>query len=95
MTPTEEIPVATNEDTSGFQAKYIIKEVLGRGASSVVKRCIEKTTGKEFAVKVVDLTTEHASEADAQELYNGTKNEIAILRLLAGHPNITGNHSID
>ncbi|OQV25352.1 Phosphorylase b kinase gamma catalytic chain, liver/testis isoform [Hypsibius exemplaris] len=91
ISPTEEAP---NEDTSGFQAKYFIKEVLGRGASSVVKRCVEKTTGKEFAVKIVDLTTERTTEADAKEIYNGTKNEIAILRMLAGHPNIVELHEV-
>ena len=33
-TPVDESPIA---DSSGFHTKYIIKEVLGRGASSVVK----------------------------------------------------------
>ncbi|XP_055339576.1 phosphorylase b kinase gamma catalytic chain, skeletal muscle/heart isoform-like [Paramacrobiotus metropolitanus] len=92
--PDEQPAISINEDTSGFQQRYILKEVLGRGACSVVKRCVEKRTQKEFAVKIVDLTTENATEADATEVYTATKNEIAILRLLAGHPHITELHDV-
>lgn len=90
----EATPVAINEDTSGFHARYIFKEILGRGASSIVRRCVEKTTKTEFAVKIVDLTNENISDADAREIYSGTKTEIAVLRLLAGHPNIIELHDV-
>ncbi|GAV04402.1 hypothetical protein RvY_14685 [Ramazzottius varieornatus] len=92
--PTD-MSMVSNDDTSGFQAKYTIKEVLGRGASSVVKRCVEKATGKEFAVKIVDLTGDSMTDTDdVTELYNGTINEISVLRLLAGHPNIIELHDV-
>lgn len=41
-----------------FYAKYEPKEVLGRGVSSTVRRCIEKETGKEFAAKIIDVSAD-------------------------------------
>lgn len=35
--------------------KYEIKEVLGEGMASCVKRCICKSTGAEFAVKIINI----------------------------------------
>ena len=60
-----------------------------RGAASIVRRCTDKSTGQSFAVKIVDITTEHQSESDAKRLMAETKDEIAILQLLQGHPSIS------
>jgi hypothetical protein len=60
-----------------------------RGMASIVRKCLEKSTGAAFAVKIVDITTEHQSEEDAQRLKTETKDEVEILRLLQGHPNIS------
>lgn len=64
-----------------FYAKYEPKELLGRGISSTVRRCIEKETGKEYAAKIIDLSNDDAS-------LEGTKQEVNILRIVAGHPYI-------
>jgi len=37
--------------------KYIIKEELGRGAFSIVKKAVEKSTGIEYAVKMINKST--------------------------------------
>lgn len=57
--------------------------------SSTVRRCVEKSTGKEFAVKILDVSTEKATEEQANELRASTLTEIAILRSVAGHQNIS------
>ncbi|XP_045466960.1 phosphorylase b kinase gamma catalytic chain, skeletal muscle/heart isoform isoform X2 [Harmonia axyridis] len=67
-----------------FYAKYEPKEILGRGISSTVRRCIDKETGKEYAAKIIDLSTDNT---DGMSL-EATRQEISILRLVAGHPYI-------
>ncbi|XP_070506981.1 phosphorylase b kinase gamma catalytic chain, skeletal muscle/heart isoform isoform X2 [Chironomus tepperi] len=70
----------------GFYAKYEPKEVLGRGISSVVRRCIDKETGKEYAAKIIDLgASEHN---DSRQMLEATRQEINILRQVMGHPYI-------
>lgn len=59
---------------------------LNRGISSTVRRCIEKETGKEFAAKIIDLG---ADGGDAHQMRDATKQEIAILRQVMGHPFIS------
>ncbi|XP_055698703.1 phosphorylase b kinase gamma catalytic chain, skeletal muscle/heart isoform isoform X1 [Phlebotomus papatasi] len=72
----------------GFYAKYEPKEILGRGISSTVRRCIEKETGREFAAKIIDLGAEGATEASAHQMLDATRQEISILRQVMGHPYI-------
>ncbi|KAF2885449.1 hypothetical protein ILUMI_20729 [Ignelater luminosus] len=68
-----------------FYAKYEPKEVLGKGISSTVRRCIEKETGKEFAAKIIDLSSDSDGGSSS---YEAVKQEISILRHVAGHPYI-------
>ncbi|GLV36975.1 Phosphorylase kinase gamma [Carabus blaptoides fortunei] len=70
-----------------FYAKYEPKEILGRGVSSTVRRCIEKETGREYAAKIIDLSNESAP-SEGGTSYEAIKQEISILRLVAGHPYI-------
>ena len=67
------------ETTSKFSDLYDLKEELGKGAFSVVKRCINKNTRKEFAVKIVN--TRNLSEKKIQKF----EREARIGRLL-NHP---------
>lgn len=67
----------------GFYAKYEPKEILGRGISSTVRRCIEKETGKEFAAKIIDLGAIEAG--DSNHMLEATRQEIQILRQVMGH----------
>ncbi|XP_037785837.1 phosphorylase b kinase gamma catalytic chain, skeletal muscle/heart isoform-like [Penaeus monodon] len=73
----------------GFYAKYEPKEVLGRGGCSVVRRCIEKETGQQFAAKIIDL-----SDSSTDEVYEATMREVEVLRLVAGHPYIIELHDV-
>lgn len=57
-----------------------------RGISSTVRRCIEKETGKEFAAKIIDLSNDTGEGISAKE---ATKQEVQILRHVAGHPYIS------
>lgn len=59
-----------------------------RGISSTVRRCIEKETGKEYAAKIIDISNESGEGVSA---YEATRQEIAILRLVAGHPYISNS----
>ncbi|KAG5671651.1 hypothetical protein PVAND_001842 [Polypedilum vanderplanki] len=70
----------------GFYAKYEPKEVLGRGISSVVRRCIDKETGKEYAAKIIDLGASDVN--DSHQMLEATRQEINILRQVMGHPYI-------
>ncbi|RLN69687.1 hypothetical protein BBJ28_00018548 [Nothophytophthora sp. Chile5] len=45
----EDVPVAND-----FHDRYSVGKVLGSGKYSVVKQCTQKTTGQQFAVKIVD-----------------------------------------
>lgn len=70
-----------------FYAKYEPKEILGRGISSTVRRCIEKETGVEFAAKIIDLSADPENKVSTLE-------EVRILRLVAGHPFIIHLHDV-
>lgn len=54
-----------------------------------MRKCVEKVTGKIFAVKIVDVSTEHQSLKDALKLREETKSEVELLRELRGHPAIS------
>ncbi|CAK8676893.1 phosphorylase b kinase gamma catalytic chain, skeletal muscle/heart isoform-like [Clavelina lepadiformis] len=69
-----------------FYSKYEPKEILGRGVSSCVRRCIHKKTQREYAVKIIDLTDDN--NRISEELRNVTHNEINILREVSGHAHI-------
>ena len=56
-----------------------------RGLSSVVRKCVHKASGQEYAVKIVDKLSDHGS-CDIGEV---TKNESDILKTLSGHKNIS------
>lgn len=75
------------EISKDFYAKYEPKEVLGRGISSTVRRCIEKETGREYAVKIIDLSGD-AEDPDGLLLREASHQEIGILRAVNGHPYI-------
>uniref|UniRef100_A0A915DAD4 phosphorylase kinase n=1 Tax=Ditylenchus dipsaci TaxID=166011 RepID=A0A915DAD4_9BILA len=77
---------------TGFYSGYEPKEIIGRGLASTVRRCIEKGTGKAFAVKIVDVSNERQNELEAMRLTEETLSEVNLLRELAGHPSIIAFH---
>ncbi|XP_076749283.1 phosphorylase kinase gamma isoform X2 [Xylocopa sonorina] len=76
----------------GFYAKYEPKEILGRGISSTVRRCIEKETGVEYAAKIIDISNE--TNEDGHTMKDATLQEVQILRRVAGHPYIIELHDV-
>lgn len=61
----------------------------GRGVSSVVRRCVHRATGHEFAVKIMEVTAERLSPEQLEEVQEATRRETHILRQVAGHPHIS------
>uniref|UniRef100_A0A671TBB7 Peripheral plasma membrane protein CASK n=1 Tax=Sinocyclocheilus anshuiensis TaxID=1608454 RepID=A0A671TBB7_9TELE len=43
------------DDDVLFEDVYELCEVIGKGPFSVVRRCINRETGQQFAVKIVDV----------------------------------------
>ncbi|XP_076665221.1 phosphorylase kinase gamma isoform X2 [Andrena cerasifolii] len=76
----------------GFYAKYEPKEILGRGISSTVRRCIEKETGVEYAAKIIDISNE--TNEDGHTMKDATLQEVQILRRVAGHHYIIELHDV-
>uniref|UniRef100_A0A8C8GFC5 calcium/calmodulin-dependent protein kinase n=1 Tax=Oncorhynchus tshawytscha TaxID=74940 RepID=A0A8C8GFC5_ONCTS len=68
-----------------FTDEYQLYEELGKGAFSVVRRCVKKSNGQEFAAKIIN--TKKLSARDHQKL----EREARICRLLK-HPNIVRLH---
>ena len=60
-----------------------------RGVSSTVRRCVEKVSGTQYAVKIIDLTGEKDNEWQMNEIRDQTRKEITILRMCAQHPHIS------
>ncbi|XP_014300295.1 phosphorylase b kinase gamma catalytic chain, skeletal muscle/heart isoform isoform X1 [Microplitis demolitor] len=78
----------------GFYAKYEPKEILGRGISSTVRRCIEKETGIEYAAKIIDISNETHDGVEGHTMKDATMQEVVILRQVAGHPYIIELHDV-
>uniref|UniRef100_A0A3Q1IGD6 calcium/calmodulin-dependent protein kinase n=1 Tax=Anabas testudineus TaxID=64144 RepID=A0A3Q1IGD6_ANATE len=68
-----------------FTDEYQLYEELGKGAFSIVRRCVKKSTGQEYAAKIIN--TKKLSARDHQKL----EREARICRLLK-HPNIVRLH---
>lgn len=60
-----------------------------RGISSVVRKCTEKNTGKEYAVKIIDISGERTDTYQAEQTKEDTIREINILRMCTGHEHIS------
>nr|XP_046148683.1 ribosomal protein S6 kinase alpha-3-like [Oncorhynchus gorbuscha] len=65
-----------HRNVSQFSEAYEMKEDIGLGSYSVCKRCIHKTTGMEYAVKIISKAKRDPTE------------EVEILLRYGQHPNI-------
>lgn len=93
MAKEDEDDLLPDKDAAkGFYAKYEPKEILGRGISSVVRRCIDKETGKEYAAKIIDIGA--AGDSEVKTITESTKQEISILREVKGHPFLIELHDV-
>ncbi|XP_068575203.1 calcium/calmodulin-dependent protein kinase type II subunit gamma isoform X4 [Cebidichthys violaceus] len=77
--------MATVVTSTRFTDEYQLYEELGKGAFSIVRRCVKKSTGQEYAAKIIN--TKKLSARDHQKL----DREARICRLLK-HPNIVRLH---
>ncbi|KAM5240307.1 calcium/calmodulin-dependent protein kinase type II subunit gamma isoform 8-T8 [Hipposideros larvatus] len=77
--------MATTTTCTRFTDDYQLFEELGKGAFSVVRRCVKKTSTQEYAAKIIN--TKKLSARDHQKL----EREARICRLLK-HPNIVRLH---
>ncbi|XP_060782266.1 calcium/calmodulin-dependent protein kinase type II subunit delta isoform X1 [Neoarius graeffei] len=77
--------MATIPTSTRFTDEYQLYEELGKGAFSVVRRCVKKSTGQEYAAKIIN--TKKLTARDHQKL----EREARICRLLK-HPNIVRLH---
>ncbi|XP_042161478.1 calcium/calmodulin-dependent protein kinase type II subunit gamma isoform X9 [Oncorhynchus tshawytscha] len=77
--------MATIVTSTRFTDEYQLYEELGKGAFSVVRRCVKKSSGQEFAAKIIN--TKKLSARDHQKL----EREARICRLLK-HSNIVRLH---
>ncbi|XP_065805328.1 calcium/calmodulin-dependent protein kinase type II subunit gamma isoform X1 [Labrus bergylta] len=77
--------MATPATSTRFTDEYQLYEELGKGAFSVVRRCVKKSSGQEYAAKIIN--TKKLSARDHQKL----EREARICRLLK-HPNIVRLH---
>jgi len=70
-----------------------------RGVSSTVRRCVEKSSGRQYAVKIFEMSdatestgdesTSLAIDEELEELRKSTMKEVDILRRCAGQPHIS------
>ena len=60
-----------------------------RGVSSIVRRCVEKETAKEYAVKIIDISGEKQESYQAEQIEQDTLREINILKMCDGHKHIS------
>ncbi|KAH9495291.1 hypothetical protein Btru_016348 [Bulinus truncatus] len=60
--------MAAQTSTAKFSDIYELKEELGKGAFSIVKRCVQKTTGLEFAAKIINTKKLSARELAVKKL---------------------------
>ncbi|XP_074849511.1 calcium/calmodulin-dependent protein kinase type II subunit delta isoform X5 [Carettochelys insculpta] len=77
--------MASTTTCTRFTDEYQLFEELGKGAFSVVRRCVKIPTGQEYAAKIIN--TKKLSARDHQKL----EREARICRLLK-HPNIVRLH---
>ncbi|XP_068423684.1 calcium/calmodulin-dependent protein kinase type II subunit gamma isoform X24 [Clinocottus analis] len=77
--------MSTVPTSTRFTDEYQLYEELGKGAFSIVRRCVKKSTGQEYAAKIIN--TKKLSARDHQKL----DREARICRLLK-HPNIVRLH---
>jgi serine/threonine protein kinase len=69
---------------ASFHTKYDLSDVIGVGSTSTVHRCLERSTQKEYACKIID---KRMIETRFRGLLDQFQIEIGVLKALH-HPNI-------
>lgn len=76
---SEDDTLPDRDEALEFYLRYDVKEVLGRGASSVVRRCVCKDSGQPFAVKIIDVSRDQV-DGDGLDMVAQVHREIQILK---------------
>jgi len=74
-------------EAAHFYENFECLEVLGEGLSSVVRRCIDRKTSVEYAVKIIDVTKDNDIHEGLNPIQQ-VQREVEILKRLQGHPYI-------
>ncbi|XP_071845585.1 calcium/calmodulin-dependent protein kinase type IV-like [Apostichopus japonicus] len=75
--------ITESQKVNSFEAAYTLKDELGRGATSVVKKCVQVGTERPYAVKVIKKNVDQKV----------VRSEVQIL-LRLNHPNVIKLHEI-
>nr|XP_014584300.2 peripheral plasma membrane protein CASK isoform X7 [Equus caballus] len=78
------------DDDVLFEDVYELCKVIGKGPFSVVRRCINRETGQQFAVKIVDVakfTSSPGLSTEGKRWISNLKREASICHMLK-HPHI-------
>uniref|UniRef100_A0A8C0J1S4 Calcium/calmodulin dependent serine protein kinase n=1 Tax=Chelonoidis abingdonii TaxID=106734 RepID=A0A8C0J1S4_CHEAB len=67
------------DDDVLFEDVYELCEVIGKGPFSVVRRCINRETGQQFAVKIVDVAKFTSSPGLSTEVLTSWYQYLCIL----------------
>ncbi|XP_035997841.1 calcium/calmodulin-dependent protein kinase type II subunit gamma isoform X11 [Fundulus heteroclitus] len=82
--------MATTATSTRFTDEYQLYEELGKGAFSVVRRCVKKSSGQEYAAKIIN-TKKLSPRGTVSQDHQKLEREARICRLLK-HPNIVRLH---
>jgi len=84
--PKEQVEVAC------FHANYRLGPKLGKGAFAQVRIATEVSSGKQWAVKILELYKNDDSSQLDQRRVRTAKNEVVIQKRLGTHSNVVGLH---
>lgn len=69
-------------ESSSFHKQYMLSnEILGKGSFSICKKCVDRHTNEEYAVKIMTRRMDHSLELQS-------------LKLCQSHPNVVQIHEI-
>lgn len=75
-------------EKADFYMDYEPGEILGDGLSSVVRRCVHKETGNEYAVKIIDKFSKDGQSIKGVDIITQVHTEVKALTKLKMHPSI-------
>ncbi|XP_008179165.1 MAPK/MAK/MRK overlapping kinase-like [Acyrthosiphon pisum] len=74
------VPLSSRDDSNNFYSEFDLKKIIGEGTFSVVWLCVQRSSGREFAAKILKEKYEYDSDAvDALS-------EVNVLNSVGKHP---------